>query len=69
MHQLEVAPHETVLVGDSLIDVETARRAEVGTMVALTHGFSEEAELRLANPHVVLPGFPELLMIARQREW
>lgn len=69
MRRWEVAPHETLFVGDSLIDVETARRAEVGIVVALTHGFSEESELRLANPHFVLSGFNDLLMLARQREW
>jgi phosphoglycolate phosphatase len=69
MRQLEIAPHETVFVGDSLIDVETARRAEVGTVVVLTHGFSDEAQLREASPHFVLSGFNELLMVARQREW
>lgn len=69
MRRFGVAPRETLLVGDSLIDVETARRAEVGTVVVLTHGFSDEAPLREASPHFVLSGFNELLMVARQREW
>lgn len=47
----------TVLVGDSAVDVETARRAGIGSC-AVTWGLRDQAELRAARPDhlVVEPG-------------
>jgi phosphoglycolate phosphatase len=53
MRRLGARPEDTVFVGDSPIDVATARRAGV-TMVAVTWGFRPLAELRAAGAvHVV----------------
>lgn len=61
-------PHETVMVGDSPIDIETARRVGVLT-VAVTHGFADEAELRAAMPEVIVGHFGDLMRLAQQQNW
>jgi phosphoglycolate phosphatase len=48
MRRLGARPEETVFIGDSPIDVRTARRAGV-TLVAVTWGFRPRAELRAAG--------------------
>ena len=42
--EVEIAPEKTVMVGDSRIDIETARRAGVGAIGVLT-GVADEREL------------------------
>ena len=68
MEQARVGPPETVFIGDSPIDVETGRRAGVTTAMVL-HGFSDEAELRVAEPDVLVKDFSELLRAAKQAGW
>lgn len=63
-----VHPGETLLIGDSPIDIETGRRAGVLTVV-VSHGFSEEAELRSARPDALVPDFHALLALARRQGW
>lgn len=48
MRRLGARPEETVFIGDSPIDVRTARQAGV-PMVAVTWGFRPRAELRAAG--------------------
>jgi len=53
MRRLSARPEETVFIGDSPIDVRTARQAGV-TMVAVTWGFRPRAEVVAAGAvHVV----------------
>ena len=62
------APKEALMIGDSPIDVETGRRAGVLTAV-VSHGFSDEADLRAARPDALVRDFPALLALAKQRAW
>ncbi len=55
-------PHEVVLVGDSEIDVATARAAGM-TAAAVSWGFSEPAALAEAQPEVMLQAPDDLLSI------
>ena len=68
MRAVGAAPPETLVVGDSVIDVQMGRRAGAATAVVL-HGLGTEAELRTAAPDVLVADFAELLMLARQRKW
>lgn len=61
-------PEETLLIGDSPIDIETGRRAGVAT-IGVLHGFSDEGELRAAAPDVLVHDFSELLQRAKQEDW
>ena len=63
-----VSAGEALMIGDSPIDIETGRRAGVMTAV-VSHGFSEEAELRSARPDVLVPDVPALLEVARRQGW
>ena len=68
MATAHVRPHDTVLVGDSQIDIDTGRSAGVIT-VAVTHGLTDEAELVDAKPDLLVRNFTELLDVAVQRKW
>ncbi len=68
MERTGAGPHQTVLVGDSLIDIETGRNAGVVTVV-VSHGFSAENELKSAAPDGIFRNFKELLAYARQEGW
>ena len=68
MQREQVSPPQTLFIGDSPVDVEAGRRA--GTMtVTVTHGFSDEPELRAASPDLIVRGFNELLAVAQQHQW
>lgn len=51
---------ETVLIGDSVIDVETGRNAKIKT-IAVTYGFSNMDEIKHAKPDFVLKNLAELI--------
>ena len=68
MSREEIRPAETLVIGDSPIDVQMGR--EVGAFtVAVTHGFGEIGELTAAEPHVLVANFDELLELAKRLEW
>lgn len=60
MTRFSVSAQETLFVGDSLVDIETARNAGVRIAV-LTHGFSTKSELQSASPDTIKDHFSELL--------
>jgi len=68
MKREKVAAEETLFVGDSAIDIETARNAGVFTAV-ITHGFTGEEELRCAAPDHMVQSFGELLALIRAKGW
>ena len=63
-----VTAQETLIVGDSGIDLETGRNAGVFTVI-LSHGFADEEELAAGAPDVLVKNFAELLELAKQRGW
>ncbi len=58
--QLHVPPEQCVMVGDTTVDVLSARRAGAWAVGVLC-GFGEEKELWRAGAHVVLPSTADLL--------
>ena len=69
MRRLDLSSEEVLLIGDSVIDVETARNAGCKA-VAITHGFGDVGELRRAVPAIgIVNNFRELLVMARKQEW
>jgi phosphoglycolate phosphatase len=59
-HRTGVAPDTTVLVGDSLVDIDTARAAGIA-VCAVTWGLTPPAVLRAADPDFVAERPDELL--------
>jgi phosphoglycolate phosphatase len=51
-----------LLVGDSVVDIETARAARMRVCAAL-YGFEEEEALRAQSPDHVIARFPDLLTV------
>ncbi len=68
MRQSGAAAAETVFIGDSPIDIDTARRAGIMS-VSVLHGFTDEPELTAAKPDLLVKDFPELLRIAKGQSW
>lgn len=68
MQREGVSPEETLMIGDSLVDVATARGAGIEIAV-VTHGFSSENELKSLSPDALVQGFPELLELAKEKQW
>lgn len=56
----QVEPHEAVLVGDSAIDVQTARNADVKA-IAVTYGFGKMDEIQNSKPDFLLHDLEELI--------
>ena len=56
---LNLSPDECVMVGDTTVDVRSARRAGAWA-VAVLCGFGEQAELQRAGAHVVLASTADL---------
>ncbi len=59
---------EVLWVGDSVVDIETARGAGV-EVVVLTHGFVKAAKLKAAKPDGLFKNFRELVNFARKIYW
>ena len=59
LHSVGSAPEETVLVGDSAIDIETGKNAGVKT-VAVTYGFGKQDEIKKSQPDFLLADLEEL---------
>ena len=68
MKRQQAAPQDTLLVGDSLIDVDTGRHAGVLTLI-MTHGFEDQEALAAASPDVTVGNFEELLDVVRRQGW
>lgn len=60
MKRFSSAPKETLFVGDSLVDIETAKNAGIAIAV-VTHGFSSPGELQSAAPEAIVDSFEELM--------
>lgn len=59
MNELSVDSEKTVLIGDSAIDIATARNTGV-SICAFLIGFTGERELKSANPDFAISHFSEL---------
>ncbi len=68
MDQAGVSPNDTLLIGDSPIDVQTGRSAGVVT-VGVLHGFADATDLSAAAPDALVRDFTELLRVANQQAW
>lgn len=67
MARTQASAQETLMVGDSPIDIETGQRAGVRT-VGVAQGFVDRAELAAAKPDVLVSDFSELLAWVRHDE-
>ena len=63
-----VGAGETLLVGDSVIDVETGRNAGVLTVI-VAQGFEDPQALQAARPDLLVTHFAQFLQVARRHGW
>ncbi len=63
-----VSPEETMIIGDSPVDVETGRRAGIFT-ATVTHGLADRDDLISARPDAMADSFESLLLLAKEQGW
>ena len=68
LKKFNLTPEQALFIGDSLVDIETARHAKI-EVVVLTHGFSGLNELQSASPEGIAANFPELLDFIKKKAW
>ena len=68
MTRVGARPEETVLIGDSVMDVQTARHAGIMS-VCVSHGLADRQELIDAAPDVIVVCFSELLQLSSTQGW
>lgn len=59
MQSFKVGPDEVLMVGDSRIDIETGKRANVATC-GVTYGLGNQAELRNSDPDWIIDDMAEM---------
>jgi phosphoglycolate phosphatase len=62
LEKLGAKPHESVMVGDSIVDIQAAQAAQVKVAV-LTHGYGTREVLSSANPDWIVDSMPALIEI------
>ncbi len=68
LEKFSLTPAQALLIGDSLVDIETARHAKIEAVV-LTHGFSSLEELQSAVPDLIAADFVELMKKIKEKGW
>ncbi len=68
MKREKIGAADALLVGDSRIDIETARNAGIAVVV-VSHGFAGRDELESARPDAIFRDFTELLETAKKLRW
>lgn len=67
LDRMGVQPHETMMVGDSVVDVMVGKNAGVAKTVAVSHGFGRLEDLHAAEPDHVIHDIPTLLDVVWSR--
>ena len=68
MKKFQAPASDAVMIGDSLMDIEAARKAGISAVV-MTHGFTDVTALRGAGPDEIFEGFDEFLEFAKKNNW
>ena len=68
MREEGISPPDTLLIGDSPIDVEAGRNAGIQTVV-VQHGFADGDELELARPDWIVQDLWQFLKLAQKERW
>lgn len=68
LKQENIRPEEALFIGDSLIDLETARNSGIEIAV-ISHGFGREDELKSAAPDLLVKDFARLREEMQKRNW
>lgn len=68
MERTVASKEEVLFVGDSLVDIETARNAGVEEVV-IAQGFNTEETLVAAKPSYLVKNCGELLQLIKEKKW
>lgn len=64
----KISPEDALFIGDSLIDLETARNSGIEVAI-ISHGFGQEDELKSAAPDLLVKDFAHLREEMEKRNW
>lgn len=68
LNKNQAAAHEALMIGDSPIDVKTAKQTGVAC-VTLTHGLARRDEIVMSHPDYIVDSFAALLDLAKKQGW
>jgi phosphoglycolate phosphatase len=68
LEKFKVSAEQALFIGDSLVDIETARNAKIDVAV-ITHGFSDLETLQSASPDMMAADFPDLMRQIKIKGW
>lgn len=68
MEETGVDSNETLFLGDSLIDLETAKNAGVD-VILLSHGFTDRLVLESAKPVRIFDHFDQVRAFVKEKQW
>ena len=63
LQQLNVAAADAVFVGDTSVDIQAGKNAEVPVVIGITHGFGTHAELEAAGADHIVDNLSEIIPI------
>lgn len=61
-----VKPHEAIMVGDVVTDIETGKNASALATIAVTHGFGSSEELKRSQANYVVDGIAGIKTVLSQ---
>lgn len=65
MKNLNVAPHQTVMIGDTIVDIQVGKNANIHKTIGLTHGFGKKADLQAAGADHLVPDIASLIDVIK----
>ena len=68
LEKFKVPAEQALFIGDSRVDIETARKSGIEAAV-ITHGFSDREALQSASPDMIAEDFVELLQKIKEKGW
>lgn len=61
MSNLGVKPEQTIMIGDTVVDIQVGKNANIYKTIGLTHGFGQQADLQEAGADHIAPNLAAIL--------
>lgn len=66
LEELDATPGQTVMVGDSVQDIQAAKNAGLAAAIAITHGFGKREDLEQAGADYMVDSLAELTVLLQK---
>lgn len=61
MNNLNVTPEQTIMIGDTVVDIQVGKNAKIYKTIGLTHGFGKQVDLEKAGADHIAPNLAAIL--------